>query len=150
MECRNNEDTNGQKNILDSIEELSDSSVAKHTSFAMLDNNGISMIDNNELDFQIEQIIEKKEGKWNCKVCGKTFAQKFQTVRHAEKEHIAGVSHVCHVCNNTFHSRHGLQDHITSLHSELVSCDICGKTGMSKKAYWNHKQRNHKILSLNL
>ena len=97
----------------------------------------------NELDIQIVEMIAKNEGGWKCKVCGKTENKKSHIQRHAERYHIEGMSHACHLCSKTFTNRHNLQKHISCIHSELFSCDICGKAGMNRKGY-----RNHKYLSL--
>ena len=96
----------------------------------------------NELSLQINQMIEKTEGVWSCKVCGKACTKLSNIKDHAER-HIGGMSHSCPMCTKTFPNRPNLSIHIFNIHSELVSCDICGKTGMNRRAYRNHKQRNH-------
>ena len=113
----------------------------------VLDGNNLALNTNHELDFQIEQMIEKNEGLWKCKVCGNTTATKQSTQRHAERR-IEGVSHVCHVCSKTHSTRHNRQDHISRYHSGLFSCDICGKSGMTRRAYHNHNRSHHKVLSV--
>ena len=102
---------------------------------------------NIELDLQIEEMIEKNEGMWKCKVCGKTTRVKRDLCRHTET-HIKGLSHKCHLCNSTASTRVSLQMHLQNFHCELAfDCDICGKVGMNKIAYNNQKRRNHKIIS---
>ena len=101
----------------------------------------------NEPNLQLEQMIEKNEGLWKCKVCGKTAARKGSIQRHAER-HIEGVSHVCHICNKTLSTRQNLRDHINGNHSELFSCEVCGKSGMPRKVYHNHKRYHPKVLSV--
>ena len=101
---------------------------------------------NSEIELQIEHIIEKKNGLWECKVCGRTSHQKRIVKIHAET-HIQGESHVCHVCSKIFATRHNLRMHISNNHSELFSCDICGKSGMNRLAFKNHKRRSHKVIS---
>ena len=101
----------------------------------------------NELFIQVTEMIEKNEGVWKCKVCGKTSATKQSIKIHAET-HIEGMSHACHLCSKTFPNRPGLQQHISNIHSELFSCDICGKTGMNRMGYMNHKSRKHKLSSV--
>ena len=95
-----------------------------------------------ELDLQINQMIEKSDGMWNCKVCGRTSTHRGHMRYHAET-HIEGMSHACHICNKSFSNRKSLHCHINMCHSELLSCDLCGKSGMNKHAYYNHKQRKH-------
>ena len=99
-----------------------------------------------ELDLQIEEMIEKNEGMWKCKVCGRTAKGKQNIKQHAET-HIKGLSHKCHLCNRTSSTRISLRMHIQNFHCELsFDCDICGKVGMNKIAYKKHK-RHHKIMA---
>ena len=94
---------------------------------------------NYELDLQIEQMVEKNEGLWKCKVCGRTAKQKSMIKRHAEI-HIPGVTHACHVCNKSLSTRNSLKTHIIDAHSkQLFSCNICGKSEMNKIGFKNHK-----------
>ena len=98
-----------------------------------------NLVLNTNLDLQIEQMIEKNEGLWKCKVCGKTSRPKNIIKRHAET-HIEGVSHSCHICNKTLSNRPSLKVHIINAHSELsFTCNNCGNTGMTKMAYKKHK-----------
>ena len=98
---------------------------------------------NDELDLQIEQMIEKNQGVWNCKVCGKTAKHKQQIQYHVET-HIDGMSHGCHICSKTFSNRLNLKCHITNVHTGLFRCDICQKEGMTRKAYNQHKLKYHR------
>ena len=100
-----------------------------------------------DLDLQIMEMIEKSDGVCKCKVCGKTEKYCSLLKEHAES-HIEGISHTCHICNKTYPNRPGLRSHIRNIHSELLSCDLCGKSGMNKKDYYNHKlTKRHKTLS---
>ena len=96
-----------------------------------------------ELDHQIEEMVEKQEGLWKCKVCGKSRTNKQHIKKHVEI-HIEGMSHICHICSKTFGTRPSLNIHVNSIHTELFSCDLCGKSGMNRKAHYMHNQRNHK------
>jgi len=97
---------------------------------------------NAELSLQINEIIEKNEGVWGCKICGKT-ATKNSNIRNHAEMHIEGMSHTCHICSKTFTNRPCLSKHVSDIHSELFSCDICGKTGMARIAYRYHKRSKH-------
>ena len=102
---------------------------------------------NKELDAQVQQLLMKKDGLWECKICGKTSLYKNHMRQHTET-HIEGVSHTCHICSKTFGSRHNLRGHISGIHSELFTCDVCGKSGMNKYSYRAHQQRQHQIFSV--
>ena len=69
-ETENIVDIVGQESILDSLEELADSFGTEVDT--VLDGNNLELNINHELNLQIEQTIEKNEGLWKCKVCGKT------------------------------------------------------------------------------
>jgi len=100
---------------------------------------------NNYLDHQIMEMIERSDGVWHCKVCGKTNTHKKNMQQHAES-HVEGMSHVCHICNKILSNRPSLRMHIKDIHSELLSCDLCGKPGLNKKNYYAHKRTQHKTL----
>ena len=95
----------------------------------------------------MDQMIEKIEGLWNCKMCGKTSPTNYKIRRHTETR-IEGVSHACHICSKICSTRNTLQVHIFGIHSEKVSCDACGKSGMNHKLYSYHKNKYHKTLSV--
>ena len=94
-----------------------------------------------ELDNQVEEMIEKSDGLWRCKVCGKSTRGQKQVMKQHVEIHIEGVSHACHICSKTFRTRPHLRCHVSNNHSELVSCNYCGKSGMTRSAYNNHKQK---------
>ena len=140
-----NYETVEQESILESLEDITDSF---DTSNLLKTEEGKPVLDTNrKLGLQIERMIEKNEGLWRCKVCGKTSKQKVQTQNHAET-HIEGVSHVCHICSKTVTTRQYLREHISRTHSELFSCNDCGKSGMNRGAYSCHKQNYHKASSI--
>ena len=98
---------------------------------------------NTELDHKIDERIKKIAGLGTCKECGKTSTAKQHIKSHVET-HLKGISHNCHICSKAFTTRPNLQNHVNSIHSELLNCHLCEKSGMNKKAYYMHKQRNHK------
>jgi len=138
-----------EKGILDSLEEIADSFYTSCTDGTLfdIDRRNPQSNANNELNLKIKQMIEKHEGLWRCKVCGKTATHKGHIKQHAET-HIEGMSHACHICRKTSPTRHGLRMHISEIHSELFSCDICEKSGMNRQALRNHKRRNHKSVAV--
>merc|ERR1712096_54239 len=140
MQCRKNNDTNQQESIIDSLEELADTFANSDVALVQTEEDKLVLNTNLDLDLQIEQMIEKNGGLWQCKVCGKTTKQKGDIKNHAET-HIEGLSHTCHICNKTCSTRNSLKVHIIDNHSELsYNCNICGKSGMAKMAFKNHKR----------
>jgi len=118
-------------------------------SFATSDNTIVKIEDEEDpllftnllLDHQIEQMIEKHDGQWRCKVCGKISRQKADIKKHSET-HIEGVTHSCHICSKTTSTRHSLQVHILNYHSGLCyTCPVCNKPDMTKIAFKIHKRR---------
>ena len=97
---------------------------------------------NNELSLQTNEMIEKDSNMWRCKLCAKTANTKQHIQFHAET-HIEGMSHGCHICSKTFTNKNNLNTHVSYIHSELFSCEICEKAGMNRQAYRNHKRSKH-------
>merc|ERR1712179_432088 len=102
---------------------------------------------NVDLRLQINEIIEKEEGVWRCKKCGKTATTKQNMEQHAER-HVEGIVYACNLCSKTFSNSSCLRMHNSRLHSDF-SCHFCGKTGMSKGLYKNHKKNHRNVLSVN-
>ena len=98
------------------------------------------------INLQVREVIEKIEDVWKCKLYGKHAASKPSIVYHA-KTHIEGISLPCDICDKIFPNKQTLRQHISGIHSELFSCDVCGKSGMKKANYYLHKRNKHQILS---
>ena len=97
---------------------------------------------NNELGLQINEMIEKNEGVWRCKICGKATNKNSNIREHAER-HMKGIFSACQNCSKTFTNRPSLKKHISRFHSELFSCNICERTGMKKGAFQKHNKKHH-------
>ena len=105
-------------------------------------------VDNVYLEEKIDLIVEKRDGMWTCKQCGKLDIYRFGIRRHAET-HIEGFSVSCTFCGDTFSRKHMLTNHIKIIHPEEkkpkpFNCDICGKPSQSLRAVKIHRERNHK------
>ena len=130
------------ENKYDNCEEEKVFAVLADKTVPQIDEENLQLKTNDELDLKITEMIERNEGVWKCKICGKTSKSNTDISRHAET-HIKGMSHACHLCSKTFPSRPNLRNHISFIHSELFSCDICGKSEMSRTTYRDHKRKNH-------
>jgi len=100
-----------------------------------------------EAEQQIQDMVEMKDGEWNCKMCGKIMAKESYIKRHAET-HTIGMLHACHICSKTFVVKSNLHTHISQIHTKLFNCDICEKTGMNKQSYRMHKLRRHRNMPI--
>jgi uncharacterized Zn finger protein len=118
---------------------MTDTFDTKEVALIHSDEENIVVNSNDELDFHIEEMIEKNAGMWECKVCGKTNKLKQPIKRHAEA-HIEGISHSCQICSKSSSTRNALQVHIKDFYSQqLFNCNICGKLGMAKITFKSHK-----------
>jgi len=66
-----------------------------------------------------EEIMEREDGVWRCKQCGKTSRMKHHIRSHVET-HIEGVSYPCNYCAKQFRSRSSLQVHVSVKHRRGV------------------------------
>ena len=66
---------------------------------------------------KIDSLIEKRNGAWTCKVCGKVPARNTpsEITRHAEI-HLEGVSHECDQCGTVARSSRALSSHVSKFH----------------------------------
>ena len=71
---------------------------------------------NLELDQKIDSMMERVEGTWTCKVCGKKNGLKPNMKKHIEGVHIDGYTHPCVYCAKNFRSRNSLQVHVSNNH----------------------------------
>ena len=63
-----------------------------------------------DINIQLNSMMEKINGLWTCKVCGKSNKGKGDTRRHTEV-HIEGVHHSCAMCGKKFKLSHSLTLH---------------------------------------
>ena len=133
------DDYEDKKAFTDTGDKDYDTVANNYDTLARIDEGNLQVNANNELRQQINEIIEKNEGVWVCKICGKTASRNSGIRKHAEI-HLEGMVHTCHICSKTFQNRNCLNTHISDIHSKSFSCDICGKTGMNRMSYRNHKQ----------
>ena len=116
----------------------------KYNTATKMDKGNPELSTNNAFSLQINKMIEKNDGVWRCKICGKTTTKTTIIRQHAEI-HIEGMSFACHICSKTYTSRHTLKCHISNIYSELFYCDICEKTGLNRGAYREHKRRHNLV-----
>ena len=63
-----------------------------------------------EVDDQVHDLIEKRDGRHYCKSCDYNSQYKSHVKEHAER-HIQGLSYSCKFCDKTFRSSHSLRMH---------------------------------------
>ena len=80
--------------------------------------------DNTELDQQINSMMERVDGSWMCKACGKRDGLKPNIKKHIEGAHIEGYSHTCKFCEKNFRSKNSLQVHVSRNHRTQKLPDI--------------------------
>ena len=69
------------------------------------------------LNETLDSMIEKVDGIWKCKVCGKSnnLNKRNDVRRHAET-HMEGVSHSCNLCGKEFRCSENLRKHVKTYH----------------------------------
>ena len=139
----NFEQTENREHILSSVTDLTENFETTEYNVAKIGLKSRKSYANEELNYQIEQIINFDEGLWRCKMCGKTTPGQKQIMQNHAETHIDGRAHDCQSCSKTFKTRQLLKMHIYGIHSELFSCDICGKSEMNRHSYLQHKRKNH-------
>ena len=115
--------------------------------YMLSDEDDIKVNSDDGIDIQLSQMIEKKEGVWECKVCGRPSTRLSDIKRHAEI-HIGGMYHKCHICSKTYNNRTALKGHISHIHSVLLSCNICGKVSRSRSGLRLHNRQEHRNSTL--
>ena len=146
-EIQENKDTNTEENGTGEILETSTDNYFVDGIFnpKNIDTNHIEA--NSDLDLKIMEMMGKSDGLWECKICGRTAESRGHIREHVET-HIEGMTHPCHICDKNFSNRPGLRKHIYHVHSELFTCELCGKTEMNRRTFFNHKMsKQHRKLS---
>ena len=95
----------------------------------------------NQLDTATNSINSLSE----CKVCNKTYGNKFSLKVHMETVHDNTKKFLCHICNKCFTQAVSLTRHIHSVHEKLkpYKCDICQRAFGYKHSLNYHKNRVH-------
>ena len=65
----------------------------------------------NNLAGTVDQHLERTDGSWTCKICGKYAIKKQHMQNHVEANHVEGLSLPCTLCGKTFRSRNTLFNH---------------------------------------
>lgn len=84
-----------------------------------------------------------------CNFCQKVMKQKNVMLRHMNNFHNPDINpHGCEYCLSRFKSGKDLQQHFDEIHEnqtnlEVLICDYCGVTGISKKGMANHMIDDH-------
>ena len=70
-------------------------------------------------DAEIEKMVLRKDGCWQCAVCGKITSKKSHITEHAES-HIEGISYPCDFCGKTLKNRMSYRLHVARIHKSVV------------------------------
>lgn len=88
---------------------------------------------------QSDAWIEKVDGLWECKVCGKAFVRKNHSTSHIQI-HMDDISLPCKICGKISRTKAALRMHEKNAHSEeTFVCTFCGKSGMNRMRFKSHK-----------
>ena len=91
---------NKADSILDPLEDLADTFHNRDLSVVEIKMENPVKIETEDQNIQLELMMEKNEGVWKCKVCGKTSVNKTHIALHAET-HIRGSgAHMSHLQQN--------------------------------------------------
>ena len=77
----------------------------------------VSVRDMSDVDGRIEELMEKREGRYYCLACDYSSVQRGHTKEHVER-HIEGLSYSCQFCDKTFRSRNSLRNHTYTYHRQ--------------------------------
>lgn len=102
--------------LLEDFKEIcSDSNIEGVRAIELLKKHFVSEADN--ITDKTDSLVEKINGVWSCKVCGKVPARNTpsQITRHAEI-HLTGVSQKCDQCGTVLRSSRLLADHVSRFH----------------------------------
>ena len=75
----------------------------------------VSVRDMSDVDGRIEELMEKREGRYYCLACDYSSVRISNVNEHVEK-HIEGLSFSCQFCDKTFRLRHSLRNHVNIHH----------------------------------
>ena len=82
-------------------------------------------------------------GKYECKPCQKTFANKHNLTVHIQSKH-EGIKYACDKCDNQFTQKSHLTTHIQSKHEGIKNvCDQCDYRATQKSHLITHIQSKH-------
>ena len=93
---------------------------------------------------RLEELFEKYNGVWKCKVCNKSANRERDIKEHAET-HIKCVVHSCSICMKNFSTSHSLRTHVNTFHSKLYFCPHCHLEDMNRKIVKEHNKGCHCI-----
>ena len=83
----------------------------------LINDSAISIAEDQAL--QIESLMERYDGVWTCKACGKTASQKCNIRSHIETHHLPSpISHHCEVCGKPCKSKNALNVHKSTYHRQ--------------------------------
>ena len=102
----------------------------------------------NYIKEKLKTMVQKVNGMWSCKICGRAGRDQFNCMLHAET-HMKGVFRKCNGCDKLFSTLSSLQSHIIVVHNvkrtgpnSSYKCDRCDYIA-SKSCLKIHKESVH-------
>lgn len=101
---------------------------------------------NEKSQLRLTSVLSKKDarepvmidGLWECPICGRTFIRKYHAKCHTNIHFKS--DHRCDSCSKSFGTQESLRSHVRMVHcDEVYMCSTCGKTGMNRVNFKNHK-----------
>lgn len=82
--------------------------------------------------------------RFKCQHCGELFLQENKYLAHIEIQHGYGIDHPnkpyqCHICEDKFAYRRGLQVHVKGHYMKILRCDYCKKIFSHKRYFAVHR-----------
>ena len=66
--------------------------------------------------FSMENMCKDENGRWTCKLCGKSTVNKIDVTRHIESTHVELPMLMCDLCHKYFKTKKSLRTHQIKFH----------------------------------
>merc|ERR1712098_281800 len=90
--------------------------VSTHQELIAFKKDTAGIVDLQELDKKINSMMEKIDGIYKCKICGKSAKMIHHIKQHIEGIHLEGFLHHCNICGKEARSCNSLAQHKSIAH----------------------------------